>query len=72
MQDVLAQLATVLGVTKEAIKNYSDEAVFHNLQNNYDGSVINAEPTINPQGTFHPLNKLLEAPEENKKPYEHL
>jgi transcriptional regulator with XRE-family HTH domain len=70
--DKLEQIAKVLGVTKEAIENYSDEAVFNNIQNNYDGSVINAGPTINHQCTFNPLDKLLEANEENKKLYERL
>ena len=70
--DKLEQIANVLGVTKEAIENYSDEAVFNNIQNNYDGSVIHAGPTINHQCTFNPLDKLLEAHEENKKLYERL
>ena len=70
--DKLEQIAKVLGVTKEAIENYSDEAVFNNIQNNYDGSVIHAGPTINHHCTFNPLDKLLEAHEENKKLYERL
>lgn len=68
----LEEIAKVLGVSSEAIKNYSDEAVFNNIQNNYDGSVINAGPTINHHCTFNPLDKLLEAQEENKKLYERL
>lgn len=68
----LEQVAKVLGVSSEAIKNYTDEAVFNNIQNNYDGSVINAGPAINHHCTFNPLDKLLEATEENKKLYERL
>ena len=60
-EDKLEQIAEVLGVTKEAIEKYSDEAVFNNIQNNYDGSVIHGGPTINHQCTFNPLDKLLEA-----------
>lgn len=68
----LEEIAKVLGVSSEAIKNYSDEAVFNNIQNNYDGSVINAGPVINHHCTFNPLDKLLEAQDENKKLYERL
>ncbi|MGO3184158.1 MAG: helix-turn-helix domain-containing protein [Aequorivita sp.] len=68
----LEEIAKVLGVSSEAIRRYSDEAVFNNIQNNYDGSVINAGPTINHHCTFNPLDKLLEAQEENKKLYERL
>jgi transcriptional regulator with XRE-family HTH domain len=31
----LEKIANVLGVSKEAIKNYSDESVINNIQNNY-------------------------------------
>ncbi|TXK76426.1 helix-turn-helix domain-containing protein [Mesonia sp. K4-1] len=68
----LEQVAKVLGVTPEAIKNYSDEAVFNNIQNNYEGSTINAGPSVNHNCTFNPLDKLLEATQENKKLYERL
>lgn len=70
--DKLEEVAKVLGVTSEVIKNYSDEAVFNNIQNNYDGSVIDTGPTINHHCTLIPLDKLLEAHEENKKLYERL
>lgn len=56
----LEQIAKVLGVTSDAIKNYSDEAIFNNIQNNYDGSVINAGPTVNHACTFNPLDKVIE------------
>ncbi|WP_117885820.1 helix-turn-helix domain-containing protein [Aureibaculum luteum] len=70
--DKLEEIAKVLGVSSEAIKNYSDEAVFNNIQNNYDGSVINSGPAINHHCTFNPLDKFLEVHEENKKLYERL
>ncbi|QCR22109.1 helix-turn-helix transcriptional regulator [Pontibacter sp. SGAir0037] len=35
---ILQKVAKVLGVSAEAIKNYSDEAVIYNIQNNYEGS----------------------------------
>jgi len=71
-ESALEKIAAVLGVSAEAIKNYSDEAVIHNIQNNYDNSVINAGPTINQNCTFNPMDKLVELFEENKKLYERL
>ena len=44
----------------EGIKNFSEEAVLNNIQNNYDGSVINAGPTINHNCSFNPLDKVVE------------
>ena len=70
--DVLAKIAGVLGVSAEAIKNYSDEAVIYNIQNNYEGSSINSSPVVANNCTFNPLDKLMEVIEENKKLYERL
>src|ERR1700712_3210631 len=36
--EVLQKIAAALGVTADAIKNYSDEALIYNIQNNYEGS----------------------------------
>lgn len=71
-EDKLELIAKELGVSAEAIKNYSDEAVFNNIQNNYDGSVINSGPSVNNNCTFNPLDKLVEVYEENKQLYERL
>jgi transcriptional regulator with XRE-family HTH domain len=68
--DVLAKVAGVLGVSTEAIKNYSDEAVIYNIQNNYEGSSSNYSGLHH--CTFNPLDKLIELVEENKKLYERL
>jgi transcriptional regulator with XRE-family HTH domain len=70
--DKLERVAKVLGVSKEAIENFSEEAIFNNIQNNYEGSTINAGPTVNHHCTFNPLDKLVESYEENKKLYERL
>ncbi|WP_394341602.1 hypothetical protein [Salegentibacter salinarum] len=50
----------------------AEEAIFNNIQNYYEGSTINAGPTVNHHCTFNPLDKLVEAYEENKKLYERL
>lgn len=68
-EDKLRQIAAVLGVTKEAIENFSEEAVFNYFSNFYDnstGQVNNNNCNINP------LEKLIESYEENKKLYERL
>ena len=58
----LEKIAGVLGVSAEAIKNYSDEAVIYNIQNNYEGSILNHSSNYqyNHQCTFNPLDKVVE------------
>lgn len=69
--EVLEKLAKVLGVNLEGIKNFSDEAVY-NFINNFNDSSSNHGPLNNYSCTFNPLDKLIEAIEENKKLYERL
>ena len=59
-EEKLKAIAEVLGVSAEAIKNYSDETVLSNIQNNYEGSVINSGPTVNHNCNFNPLDKVVE------------
>ncbi|QSB26103.1 helix-turn-helix domain-containing protein [Flavobacterium sp. CLA17] len=69
-EEKLIEVAKALGVTVEAIKNFSEEGVinyfntFHDSGNNSfgDNNVL----------TFNPLDKLMETVEENKKLYERL
>jgi transcriptional regulator with XRE-family HTH domain len=68
----LLEVAKALGVTAEAIKNFSDEAVLNIIGNTFashDSTTINA---INIQPNFNPLDKLIEAYEEKEKLYERL
>lgn len=71
-QDILDQVAKILNVPSEAIKNFDEETAIHNIQNNYDNSVIHAGPTVNFQCTFNPIEKWIQAMEENKGLYERL
>jgi len=64
--EVLERVAKALGFPAEAIKNFDEEKVIYNIQNNYD----HASNNIN--YSFNPLDKLIEAYEENKKLYERL
>ncbi|WP_406845331.1 helix-turn-helix domain-containing protein [Flavobacterium soyae] len=69
-EEKLDAIAEVLGVSAEAIKNYSDEAVFNiigNTVNNHDNAAL-----FQYQPTFNPLDKLIESYEENKRLYERL
>lgn len=69
--ELLEQITKILEVSAEGIKNFSDEAVFNYFNNSNDNSV-NHGPFNNNQCTFNPLDKLIEAFEENKKLYERL
>ncbi|WP_354427231.1 MULTISPECIES: helix-turn-helix transcriptional regulator [unclassified Mucilaginibacter] len=69
--DVLEKIAKVLGVTADAIKNFSEEAVV-NYFNTFNQSVSSSNFGHNNTCTFNPLDKLVELFEENKKLYERL
>ncbi len=69
----LVDIAKALGVSVEALKNFSDEAAINYFNNFYDnsakGQILNNSCS---NLTFNPLEKLVEAYEENKKLYERL
>jgi transcriptional regulator with XRE-family HTH domain len=69
--DVLENIAKILGVTTDAIKNFSDEAVV-NYFNTFNQSVSSSNFGHNNTCTFNPIDKLVEVFEENKKLYEQL
>lgn len=64
----LEEIAMALGVTKEGIENFSEEVVFTIIGNTYNDN----SSSLNYNCTFNPLDKLVEAYEENKKLYERL
>ncbi|MEN5196535.1 helix-turn-helix domain-containing protein [Sphingobacterium faecium] len=66
---LLAQVAEILGVTPEAIENFSEEAVFSIINNTFQDSSSNNN---NYMCTINPVDKLIEVYEENKKLYERL
>ena len=70
-EDKLVEVAKALGVTPEAIKNFSEEGVI-NYFNSFNEEVHNSHFGNNNFCTFNPLDKLIEAYEENKKLYERL
>jgi len=64
----LEKIAQALGVTAEAIKNFTEEAVFNYFNNFHD----NSTGDFRHHCTFNPLDKLMELVEENKSLYERL
>ena len=70
-EEKLIEVAKALGVTPEAIKNFSEEGVI-NYFNTFNEKVSNSNFGHNNTCTFNPLDKLIEAYEENKKLYERL
>jgi len=69
--ELLEQVAKVLKVPTEAIKNFDEEQAIFNIQHNYEGS-NNQGANLVYQSTINPIEKWLEALEENKKLYERL
>ena len=65
----LEEVANVLGVTKEAIKNFSEEAVLNIIGNTYN---LDNSSAVNYGCTINPFDKLVEVFEENKSLYERL
>lgn len=67
----LEKVAKVLGVSAEAIKNYSDETIITYI-NNFNDSSTNNGPLNNYHCTFNPLDELIKALNANKELYERL
>ena len=72
--DLLEQIAKVLKVPAEAIKNFDEEMAIFNIQHNYEGSNAHASNVITGTGNYHnctfsPLDKYVEAVEKNDKLY---
>ncbi|MBW2963054.1 helix-turn-helix domain-containing protein [Mesonia aestuariivivens] len=67
----LEQVAKILGVTKEGIENFSEEAMV-NYFNTFNEKVSSSNFGHHNTCTFNPLDKLMESVDENKKLYERL
>lgn len=70
--NLLTQVAAILGVTPEAVENFSEEAVFNYFNTFNDNSSNTNNGAVYATCTFNPLDKLIESHEENKKLYERL
>jgi len=70
--DILEHVARILKISPEAIQRFDEEHALNIISNTFtshDTSTLNA---INHNCTFNPLDKLIDAYEENKKLYERL
>ncbi|HEY4195274.1 MAG TPA: helix-turn-helix transcriptional regulator [Mucilaginibacter sp.] len=67
--ETLEQIAKVLKVPVDAIKNFNEDAQIYNIQHNYEGSNVgsNSAAFNNHHCTFNALDKWLEALEDVKK-----
>ncbi len=63
---VLQKVSKVLGVSEEVIRNFNDEAAINIVANIYHDQAASV------QYNFNPVDKWLEAIEENRKLYERL
>jgi len=70
-EEKLKEVAKALGVSVEAIRNFTEEGVI-NYFNSFNEAVTNSHFGNNNHCTFNPMDKLIEAYEENKKLYERL
>ena len=68
---MLQDVAKALNVPVESIKNFNEDSVINFINNFHAGSTNNG-PLNNYYCTFNPLDKLIQAVEENKKLYEAL
>ncbi|UEG54883.1 helix-turn-helix domain-containing protein [Mucilaginibacter daejeonensis] len=59
--ETLEKVAKILNVSPEAIKNFSEEAVFNNINTFHDNSSLNDYSSLlNYQCTFNPIDKIVE------------
>ncbi|MEG0851722.1 MAG: helix-turn-helix transcriptional regulator, partial [Flavobacterium sp.] len=70
----LAEVAKALGVSVEAIKNFSEENMISYFNTFHDNSINNGQfgNNHNYHCTFNPLDKLIETFHEKEKLYERL
>ena len=69
-KDMLEKIAAVLKVPAEAIKNFDEEKAIYNISCNFSDNAVNNN-AINIQH-INPVEKWMEAMEENKKLYQDL
>ena len=69
-QDILDQVAKILQVPTDAIKNFDEQQAINIISNTFHDTngIVNYNPSFN----INPIDKWVEALEENKKLYERL
>ncbi len=69
-EELMKQIAEILKVPVESIKNFDEEKAINIIASNNNGKDYSS--AVNFQCTFNPIEKWVEALEENKKLYERL
>jgi hypothetical protein len=59
-EEKLIEVAKALGVTVEAIKNFSEDAVINYFNNIYDNDFSHSNGAFAPNCNFNPLDKVVE------------
>ncbi|HEX7906326.1 MAG TPA: helix-turn-helix transcriptional regulator [Chitinophagaceae bacterium] len=68
--ELLEQIAKALKVPADAIRNFDEEATFNIISNTFSDFKDNAHASaLNYYCTFNPIDKWIDALEENKKLY---
>lgn len=65
-EDILRQVSEVMKIPVEAFRNFDEEQAIFNIQNNYEGS-HNQGANVGTQFNFNPIDKWVEALDENRK-----
>jgi uncharacterized Zn finger protein len=63
--ELMEQIAAILKVPAEVIKNFDEEKAIYNIQNNQEGANV-----VGQQYNINPMEKWVETLEDNKKLYE--
>ncbi|NCD67885.1 helix-turn-helix transcriptional regulator [Mucilaginibacter agri] len=69
---IIDQVAKILGVPSEAIKNFNEESALNIISNTFNSNDTSTLNAINYYPNFNPMDKVIELFEENKKLYEQL
>ena len=69
-QDILDQVARILKVPADAIRNFDEQQAINIISNTFHDT--NGLVNYNPSFNINPIDKWVEALEENKKLYERL
>jgi transcriptional regulator with XRE-family HTH domain len=67
-KEMLEKVAKALKIPSEAIKSFNDDVAINIISNTFNDNAVN----MNYQCTINPLEKYIEAMEENKKLYERM
>ena len=68
--DILEQVAAILKIPVEAIRNFDEEKAVNVISNTFnDNAMLNA---VNNNPTFHPIDKLMQLHEEKIALYERM